>query len=194
MNIQNSNLKYIPNMLSIYRIIAAPGLLVLVILGEENLFKWLLLVSLISDILDGVIARVFHLQTDLGARLDSIGDMSTFIVAIIGILQLRMTFIQEHMIGVSIILGFYLLQKIVALLKFHKITSFHTTFARINAYMQGIFIMTLFLFGFQGFIFYPTVLVSVYTYSEEILLVLILKEPRSNVGGIFRVIRERESG
>ena len=83
----------IPNTLSVYRIIAAPGLLLLIIMDESTLFTWLLLVSLITDILDGMIARAFQLQSKLGARLDSIGDMSTFVVAIIAILTFQMAFV-----------------------------------------------------------------------------------------------------
>lgn len=180
----------IPNTLSVYRIIAAPGLLLLIIMDESTLFTWLLLISLISDILDGMIARAFQLQSMLGARLDSIGDMSTFVVAIIGILTFQMAFVREQIVGSCLVLGFYLLQTVVALVKYHKITSFHTILAKINACFQSFFIMTLFIFGFQGWIFYPMVVVSVITYFEEILLVLLLKEPKSNVGGLWRVLRK----
>lgn len=192
MKVRRTSFRYIPNILSIYRIIAAPGLLALIILEEPNIFKWLLLVSMVSDILDGLIARLCKFQSELGTRLDSIGDMSTFIVAVVGIIVFQRTFIDEHIVGISFILGFYFLQIIVALIKFRKITSFHTTFARICAYMQGIFIMTLFLFGFQGWMFYPMVLVSVFTYSEEIALVLLLPEPKSNIGGLWRVINQKK--
>jgi len=190
MTIRRKIFRNIPNILSIYRIIAAPGLLLLIILDESNLFKWMLLISLITDILDGMIARAFQLESMLGARLDSIGDMSTFIVAIVGIMTFHMAFVREQIVWVILILGLYLLQTVVALLKYHKITSFHTTFAKITAHFQGIFVMSLFFFGFQGWIFYPVVVVSVFTYSEEILLVLLLQEPKSNVGGIWRVLRK----
>ncbi|MCT0223765.1 CDP-alcohol phosphatidyltransferase family protein [Synechococcus sp. CS-1328] len=55
----------IPNLLSFYRLVAAPMVLVLVDLDRQCLFASLFLVSLISDILDGLNARLFHLQTPL---------------------------------------------------------------------------------------------------------------------------------
>ncbi len=186
-------IKFIPNALSIYRIAAAPLLLFLTIFDEVNLFSWFLLASLVSDILDGLIARTFHLQSELGARLDSIGDMSTYLVALFGIFVFQKPFINEHLIGICFILGFYILQVIIALIKFQKITSFHTTLARITAYMQGIFILVLFFFDFQYWMFYPTVLVSVLSYSEEILLTIILPEQQSNVGGLLRVMKTRSN-
>jgi len=188
-----TKMRYVPNTLSVYRISASPVLLLLVILNEADLFKWLLLASLVSDILDGLIARTFHFQSELGARLDSIGDMSTFIAASIGVIFFQKTFIIEHGLGISLVLGFYLLQIIVAFLKFRRIMSYHTTLARITAYMQGIFVMALFMFGFQQWLFYPTVCVSIITYSEEMILVLFMHEHRSNVGGLLRVFRERRS-
>lgn len=185
--------KYIPNILSIYRIATAPFLVILILLEEENLFKWLLLVSLISDILDGLIARTFHLQSELGARLDSIGDMSTYLVALFGIFIFQKPFIDAHLLSIGSVLGLYILQNITALIKFQRITSFHTTLTRVTAYMQGIFIMTLFLFGFQKWMFYPTVFVSLFAYSEEIALNFILPQLQSDVGGLIRVLKNRSS-
>lgn len=193
MTAQKTRLRHIPNILSLYRILAAPVLISMVFLEEPWIFAWLLLVSLVSDILDGVVARRFHFQSDLGARLDSIGDMATYIVAVIGIIFFHMDFIQDHMMAVGLVLGFYFFQIAIALAKYRKITSFHTTLAKINAYAQGIFIMTLFLFGFQGWVFYPMVVLSILSYSEEIIMVLLLPEPRSNISGLPRVIEERRA-
>lgn len=75
----------IPNILSFYRIFSFPLFLYFAIGHEERVFVVLLIINLITDILDGFIARKFNMQTEFGARLDSIADVGTYILAVIGI-------------------------------------------------------------------------------------------------------------
>jgi CDP-diacylglycerol--glycerol-3-phosphate 3-phosphatidyltransferase len=72
----------------------------------ERPFTWLLLGALISDIVDGVIARRFNMVTKLGASIDAVADMGTYLSAIIAILLFKMDFIQNHWLAMVFILGF----------------------------------------------------------------------------------------
>jgi phosphatidylglycerophosphate synthase len=56
-----STLRHVPNALSIARILSAPVLAVLAARGLEAAFTWVLVPALLSDIVDGLIARVFDL-------------------------------------------------------------------------------------------------------------------------------------
>lgn len=192
MTVQRTTLfSNIPNALSVYRIIAAPILLGLVLLDKLDIFKWLLIISLITDILDGFIARRFNLETALGARLDSIGDMGTFLVAIVGLFKFQPEFLTAYKIQILVLLSFYFLQRVLAFLRFRAIISFHTYLARINGYMQGIFFTTLFLFEFKVWIFYPTLLVGLLAYTEEMIIILLLDELQSNLKGLYWVMKSR---
>ena len=64
----------IPNALSFYRLLAAPAIIWLALEEHRDLFVVLLCISLITDILDGLIARTFRMESKLGARLDSFAD------------------------------------------------------------------------------------------------------------------------
>ncbi|MEL6651216.1 MAG: CDP-alcohol phosphatidyltransferase family protein, partial [Bacteroidota bacterium] len=75
----------IPNILSLYRLFSFPIVLGVALTGYEEIFVVLLCVNLITDILDGMIARIFKMQTEIGARLDSIADLGTYVLAILGI-------------------------------------------------------------------------------------------------------------
>ncbi len=61
----------IPNLLSFYRLLAFPLILWFIISGKERLFAIFLIINLVTDFLDGLIARLFKQETDLGAKLDS---------------------------------------------------------------------------------------------------------------------------
>jgi len=73
-----SVLRNIPNALSSYRLIMAPVLALLALTRHEEPFVVLIIISLITDILDGLIARGFQIQTSFGAKLDSIADDATW--------------------------------------------------------------------------------------------------------------------
>lgn len=172
------------NLISIYRIIAIPFLLMMIIYDQRFLFSVLLMISLVSDIADGIIARALKLQTELGARLDSIGDMGTYLTSVIALFAFELQFIKSNIVAIGIVIVLYAIEAIIALTKFGKISSFHTILCKVAAYCQGIFMVVLFLYNFQSWLFYPTVIVSSLAYLEEIAIVFILPENRSNVKGI----------
>jgi hypothetical protein len=65
------------NAVTVYRILAAPVLLILIWKNEYDLFKWLLVVSFFTDAIDGYLARYFksnhvsHLHFQNCGRLTS---------------------------------------------------------------------------------------------------------------------------
>jgi CDP-diacylglycerol--glycerol-3-phosphate 3-phosphatidyltransferase len=86
------------------------------------------------------------------------------------------------------IVVFYGIELIASLWRYGKVSSFHTLLDRIAAYMAGIFVMSLFLWGYCGWLFHLTVIVYAVALSEEMLLIYLLPEWRSDVGGIYRVL------
>jgi CDP-diacylglycerol--glycerol-3-phosphate 3-phosphatidyltransferase len=70
--------KYIPNIISIIRIVFS----VLLIFTLDNPYIFILLYLIIGllDILDGFIARKYDIVSNLGARLDSIADLIFYLI------------------------------------------------------------------------------------------------------------------
>jgi cardiolipin synthase len=182
----------IANIISLYRIVAIPVLFTMIVLHERSIFTALLVVSLLSDIADGIIARTFKLQTELGARLDSIGDMGTFFTCILALFVFELPFLKENYIPIGGVIFLYVLEVAIALIKFRKISSFHTLLCKIAAYAQGIFLVSLFLAGFIPWIFYPAIAITAIAYLEEIAIVMILPENISNVKGIRYALRVKQ--
>jgi len=177
-----------PNAISIARLCATSVLLACVLLHRVEIFKWLLLACLLSDILDGLIARTFHLTSKLGASLDSLADVVTMLIGVLGIVVFQQAFVSQHYPAVLLVVVFYVVELVASLLRYGKVSSFHTLLARVAAYMAGIFVMSLFLWGYAGWLFQMTVTVYVVSLSEEMALIYLLPEWRSDVGGILRVL------
>lgn len=181
------NIWNIPNALSAYRIVALPFIIYAIVTGNRTLFITLLSVNLITDILDGLIARMFNLQTDLGARLDSLADIGTYIMAFWGMIALEGSFVSMYKIEFIVLISMWILPQLVSLFKFFRFPSFHLWSYKATGYIQGIFIFTFFLFGFWKPYFYFMLVFSCVAYLEELMLVVLLPQLRSNLKSIFFV-------
>jgi len=136
---------YIVNALTLYRLLAAPVLLYLVFTDNLHIFKWLLPISFLTDMLDGFLARRLKVMTAFGAMLDSIADDSTIVVAMIAAFVFKLEFMKAEMLPLIILFGLFLLQTAYALYKYKKLSSFHTYLAKFAALVQGIFLILLFI-------------------------------------------------
>ena len=81
-------MKYVPNTLSILRVVLSVGLLYLAHIDLRWTFVAVYLFVGATDVFDGKIARHFHVESDLGSKLDAIGDSMLFGAAAISVLFL----------------------------------------------------------------------------------------------------------
>ena len=184
---------YMINGITLYRIITAPLLVVLLFKGEQELFKWLLGVSFFTDLIDGVLARTFKVTSILGTRLDSIGDDLTVLVAILGLGVLQPRFFIEQW-TILVPLGIlFLLQTGFALYRYGRITSFHTYLAKLAALAQGIFLLSFFFFETINYpLFYSAAFITIAELAEEIIIVWVLPQWKSNVKGLWWVLQKKQ--
>ncbi|MBK8786090.1 MAG: CDP-alcohol phosphatidyltransferase family protein [Chitinophagaceae bacterium] len=184
---------YIINGITLYRIVAAPCLLILLFTGQLNMFKWLLALSFFTDLIDGFLARKFKVASVLGTRLDSIGDDLTVLVAVIGLFVLKADFIKEQKFMFIGLLVLFLIQVIYAFIRYRKMTGFHTWLAKTAALLQGIFLLLVF-FTDQPFmpLFYAAAIITMLQLIEEIILVHLLPQWQANVKGIYWVLKNNK--
>lgn len=81
---RNKNIFTIPNILSMFRLLLLPVIVYMYINQKDYVLTGvLLLVSGITDLLDGYIARTFHMMSDLGKILDPVADKATQAVVLL---------------------------------------------------------------------------------------------------------------
>jgi len=175
------------------RLLAAPVLVGLALSHYERTFTWLLIAALASDILDGWIARRFKLQSRLGAMLDSAADVTTLLSAAFGIAVFHPAVWREHELAIELVLGGWIIECALALLRYGCLSSFHTYASKAAGYALGFFVATLFAISFIGWLFYLAVALSVLSTAEELLLLWQLPAWRANVRGLWWVVREAPS-
>lgn len=185
--------RHLPNAISAARLLAGPVLAWLALAHDESAFAWLLVASLASDAVDGYLARRFSLQSKLGAMLDSAADVITLGIAALGVWIFHPDVPKGHTGAVGLMLGSWLAVCLVALLRYGRLSSFHTYVSKATGYVVGFFLVALFLVGFVPWLFYPTVALCVIGSVEEMLLLWLLPDWRADVRGLWWVLRERRA-
>ena len=181
----------IPNILSLYRILIFPFILYLLFTKNESLFTLFITISLITDILDGLIARLFKMQTKIGAKLDSWADTGTYILAFIAIYLFRWNEIRKG--WGHLVYFFYHLDTILCSSadKIQRPNRPAYLFIQITGYLQGGFIVILFLFGYNAWLFYLCLCAGILACMEEIIIITVIRQPMSNVKGLYWILKNK---
>ena len=170
---------------SFYRIFAAPFLLLLIWFDVQLLFTWFLLISYLTDAIDGYLARKLKITSARGSQLDSIGDQITLVIGLIGLLYFETNFIQKNLVLILVVFTPYLLQMIIAYIKYGKATAFHTYFAKLSAILQSVFILWALFFSPEYSLFYIMIIIGLLETFEEITLIFMYDNWASDVKGIY---------
>jgi CDP-diacylglycerol--glycerol-3-phosphate 3-phosphatidyltransferase len=181
----------VPNVVSSARIAATPLLLYFALQGDESAFTWVLVPALLSDIVDGWIARALELESKLGALLDSVGDALLLLTCVVGVWVFHPEVITEHRAWCYTVILAWLAEAALAFVRYGRLSSFHTYVSKAAGYLLGIFVGVLFVFGFHPWLLYVAVATSVLGNLEEMVLLRLLPEWRADVRGVYWVLRER---
>lgn len=181
----------IPNIITSYRLIIDPVILYFIIADKENLFAIFLTINLLSDALDGFLARRLKQETEIGAKLDGFADNFTYVLAFVGIFVFRMEEIRPHMVSFVIMITMLVSTVIVSLVKFRKFPSYHLYTTKIGGYIEGGFFIVLFMLGFITPYYYLVVAWAIMGAIECIIINLMIPEMRSDIKGLYWVIKER---
>lgn len=184
-------LSNIPNLLSLFRIIAAPFLLFTGWFNMPTLFFILFVLMLLSDALDGILARMWDQTSELGARLDSYGDILTYLTTPLAAWWLWPDIIKDELYYIIAAIIIYVLPAVFALLKFRKLASYHTWITKISAVLMSA--GAVMLLGFESnLLFHIAIYFLVIEMVENIAITFILQEQKSNIYSIWHAWKERD--
>jgi cardiolipin synthase len=184
----------IPNALSACRLAAAPFVLGMILTGHRQAFAFLIVACLLTDILDGLLARLLKQATAFGAKLDSLGDLLTFALTLFGFAWLEQPYLMAHPWPIRLLLGFYLLVHLWSLLRFRRLPSLHLYASKFAAYVQGFFFADYYFFGAHDGLLYFMTGVSLLANLEELVVLTLLPKAESDVRGLYWVARRRKQG
>src|SRR5258705_13410940 len=114
----------LPNLLSCLRIVLVPVLLALAWGDHPETFLVCFILSLLTDATDGLLALRFNQATDLGARLDSWGDLLTCLALPLCGWWLRPEVVRQEALWLGVGIASYLAAALPGALKFSRLTSY----------------------------------------------------------------------
>jgi CDP-diacylglycerol--glycerol-3-phosphate 3-phosphatidyltransferase len=189
----NKRSYYIVNGITLYRLIAAPALLVLIFTRQTDVFKWLLALSFFTDAIDGYLARKYKVVSVMGAKLDSIADDVTVVAALVGLFVLKPAFMKQELLSIILLFVLFAIQITSALIRYRKPTSFHTYLAKLAAVCQAAFLILAFFLPYPPrALFYIAVIVTALDLIEEIVMILILPKWEADIKGIYWILKRRK--
>jgi CDP-diacylglycerol--glycerol-3-phosphate 3-phosphatidyltransferase len=184
----SDGMKYLPNILSGLRLAATAPLLVLAWFGEATAFLVVLLLAILSDGIDGWIARRFNAYSALGVRLDSLADYAIYIVIPLGGWWLWPELVKREAFWFGLVVIGYALPGAVALLRFHRLSSYHTWSAKLAVGLLSIGFLVLFAGG-PAWPLHIGAPVALLAGIEQTLITLMADRPRDDLPTIVHAVR-----
>ncbi len=171
----------IPNMLSFIRLILSFGLLMIRPFSVN--FYIIFIICVITDILDGYIARKTNNMTTFGEKLDSLADFSLVIILICRVFPIIET-PYWLILWISLIGGIRIISMLIVYFKFKTLGILHTYLNKFTGFLLllGIFLIPVVHINILGIILCVFGTISA---IEELIIHLSSKAYESELKSIF---------
>lgn len=175
----------IADILTVYRLAAAPVAAWTALQGHRDAFFILIIVSYVSDLIDGPIARWLKQESEFGAKLDTVADASTVLAAIFGLVMVEADAIRPDLPWLYVFLASYGAAAAACLAKFGTLPAYHLYLSKTAEISAGVFIVWTYAAGFSSAFFLVLVTLGVLANCESVLATLRLKRFRADIGSLF---------
>jgi phosphatidylglycerophosphate synthase len=180
----------VPNGLSAFRIACVPVLLALAWQGALASFLIVFALGLVSDVLDGVLARRLGQVTEFGAKLDQWGDFALWLSLPVAAWWLWPEIIVREAHYAVLALVCMLTPTAIAYLKYRAVPGYHTWSVKFGSVAMGLSAALLLLFD-VAWPFRAAALFQVVCAIDEIGITALLADVHHDVPSVFHALRIR---
>lgn len=181
----------LPNLLSAARILLMPTALVVAMAGSKLWFIILLSFALLTDALDGYLARRLHAESDFGRKLDSAADYLTLLTGLAGIALLWPDIMRRELPWVATGLTMFFAVIVYGLLRLGRAPCYHTWIAKIAAVACGLSLIPL-LSGYSAAPLHWAMSLQIIGGVEEILITYLVPWHEGEVRTVAHAMRLRK--
>ena len=115
-------------------------------------------------------------------------------MATIALFVTKPEFIEQQLVLFILLGGLFIVQTVYALIRYGKVTNFHTYLAKTAAVLQGVFLILVFFTDKPILLlFYVASIITILELIEEIILVYLLPEWKANVKGVIFVKNKKRN-
>lgn len=177
----------LPNVISALRMAMVPVLIWLALEHKGSAFLMVLAASLLTDAVDGYLARRLNQVTELGAQLDSWADMTTYGTMLLGLWLIWPEILLRESIYVVIAFSVWLMPLLVCQARFGCFPNYHTVAAKVAALSiaPAYFIVAIFD---QPLPFRAVAIFYIWVTVEQVIITSILPRWQGNIAGFWRAL------
>jgi len=187
---------YIPKLLMIFRLLLGPVIIYLAYKIEETNKLYIVILmylGILSDILDGIIARKLGVATEKLRRMDSLIDLIFWISIGISSWIISPKIIENHWILILVLILLEGLCYIISFIRFKKETSTHAYSSKLWGITLLLAFTSIIGFNYGGFFFYLTVIVGLISYIDILLILFLLPKWEHDVPSFFHAYLLRKN-
>ena len=186
MGVLSSVFKTVPNQLAGLRLLLVP---VLWVPALEGMAFWVgigLIITGLTDCLDGFLARRFNQVTAFGSRLDSLADNLLIPSILVWVLMLRPRIFWDHPSPFTALVLLYVLSVLIGWLKFGRFANLHLYSSKAAGVLGYAFVVHALLSTYHVGLFYVTIGAFILASAEEIVILLTRSRVDERIGSIIK--------
>lgn len=182
----------VPNALSLFRLAMVPVQGALAFAGHGGPFLASFVTAMASDVVDGQWARRFGQASAIGARLDSVADLVTWATLPLFLFWLWPDLLRAEAPWVLAALAAFAAPTLAGLLRFGRLTSYHTWGAKLCSWLMAAGALLLVALG-EPALFHLAAAILVASALEEIAITATLPSWRPDVPSLWHALRARRA-
>ena len=182
----------LPNAVSMIRLLMAPVMIALALSGEAWWFIAAVLFAGFTDVLDGFLARTLDQITEFGSHLDSWGDFAVYTCMAVGAWLLWPDIVLREKLWFFAIVTSFTVPVIVGLVKFRKLTSYHSISVKIAVLATYIGYILLFT-EVDALPFRIAAVLCLIAGIEEIIITLLMDQEHHDIRTFRQALKYRKN-
>jgi phosphatidylglycerophosphate synthase len=188
-----SNFRTLPNQLTGLRLLTIPAMWIAAAETTPQLVALGLIIALLTDMIDGPIARATNTTSDFGSFLDSLADQTLQLSAVAWVLMLQPEILSENRFAFTVALGAYGASLAVGLIKFRRLGNLHLFASKASGLLLYLFLIHAFMTGgYSG----PLLILACSTFlissAETLVLQLMLHRVDQHIGSLLFLYLEED--
>lgn len=192
MNLHQQNMitQQLPTLLIYSRIFLGIAIGLTAIINPDNsglIISMLMFVAIVTDILDGIIARKLGVATQRLRILDSNVDLFFWLISLSAIFLLNPQFFAQHIRLILLVFFLEMLAYFVSFFKFRKSVATHTYLAKFWSVFLFLFLTELAVTGNSTYLFWVVIGLGCLSRIEIILILWLTPIWKTDISSIFNL-------
>jgi phosphatidylglycerophosphate synthase len=182
-----------PNLISATRLALMPAVLGAAVARERELFVGLIAFSLLTDAVDGYLARRLGAESEFGRKLDSAADYVTLFTGTTGIALLWPEVVRRELPWILTGVAAFLAVIVLGLVRLGRAPCYHTWASKSGAILCPLTLIPL-LTGGPAWPFHTVILFLILTGLEEVAILVVLPRHAGEMPTLWHAWRRRRAG